>query len=68
MQKAVFVEQTMKYTRINLLFLDDLRFLEILESHNKLLNSFIDLVRLSCKYVLEILISSLVDFLSALGR
>ena len=57
----------MKYTGINLLFLDDLRFLEILESYNKLLNSFIDLVGLSCKYVLEILISSLVNFLSALG-
>ena len=58
----------MQYTRINLLFLDDLRFLEILESHNKLLNSFIDLMWFSCKYVLEILISSLVNFLSALGR
>ena len=58
----------MKYTRINLLFLDDLRFLEILESHNKLLNSFIDLVWLSCKYVLEIFISGLVNFLGALGR
>jgi hypothetical protein len=58
----------MQYTRINLLFLDDLRFLEILESHNKLLNSFIDLMWLSCKYVLEILISSLVNFLGALSR
>ena len=58
----------MQYTCINLLFLDDLRFLEILESHNKLLNSFIDLMWFSCKYVLEILISSLVNFLSALGR
>ena len=58
----------MQYTGINLLFLDDLRFLEILEGHNKLLNSFIDLMWFSCKYVLEILISSLVNFLSALGR
>ena len=58
----------MQYTCINLLFLDDLRFLKILESHNKLLNSFIDLMWFSCKYVLEILISSLVNFLSALGR
>ena len=57
----------MQHTRINLLFLDDLRFLEILESHNKLLNPFIDLMWLSCKYVLEILISCLVNFLSALG-
>ena len=57
----------MQHTRINLLFLDDLRFLEILESYNKLLNSFIDLMWLSCKYVLEILISCLVNFLCALG-
>ena len=58
----------MKYTGINLLFLDDLRFLEILESHNELLNPFIDLMRLSGKYVLEVLISSLVNFLGTLGR
>ena len=58
----------MKYTRINLLFFDDLRLLEILESNNKLLNSFIDLMWFSGKYVLEILIRSLVNLLSALGR
>ena len=58
----------MKNTSIDFLLFDDLRFLEALQSDYELLNPLVHLVLISAKYMLEVLICSLVNFLCALSR
>ena len=58
----------MEDTSIDFLFFHDLRLLEALKCDDELLNPLIDLVWLSREDMLEVLIGSTVDLLSALGR
>lgn len=66
-QETVLIEQTVEDTSVDLLFFHNLRLLEALQSNDELLNSLIDLMGISAKDMLEILICGLVNFFRALS-
>ena len=66
-QETVLIKQTVEDTSVNFLFLHNLRLLEALQSNDELLNSLIDLMGISAKDMLEILICGLVNFFRALS-
>ena len=67
MQETIFIKQSMQHARVDLLLFDNLRFLEILQSYDQFLDPFVNLVRFGSKYVLEVLICGLVNFLCTLS-
>ena len=58
----------MEHARIYFLLFDDLRFLKALKSDNQLLYAFVDLVGLSTKNMLEVLVCGLVNLFRGLSR
>ena len=65
-QEAILVEESVQDASIYFLFLHDLRTLEVLQSDNERLDSFVYLMRFSWEDVLEIFVCGLVNLFSAL--
>jgi hypothetical protein len=65
-QESILIKQAMQHTSIDLLLFDDLRLLEVPQCHDQLLDPLVHLIGCSLENLLEVLISSLVDFLCAL--